>query len=164
MSDSAPEVPEPHPVHPAAELFPMMAGDEYQALKEDIHVNGQNLSIATWTDPATKITYLLDGRNRDRACRELGITPTYKAYAGADPVAFVVSQNLHRRHLTESQRAMIAAQIANLRDGQTKAKVGKFAELPPVTQTVPAQPPGQEQTGVRAHDGLRRGPGLSGLG
>jgi hypothetical protein len=41
--------------------------------------------------------------------------------AGQDPLTFVIDKNLTRRHLTNSQRAMVAAKLANLKDGQTKA-------------------------------------------
>jgi hypothetical protein len=57
----------------------------------------------------------------------------------ADALAFVVSKNLHRRHLTESQRASAAAKIATLKIGdnqfslQTKAKEGASIEAPSPT-------------------------------
>ena len=55
---------------------------------------------------------IIDGRNRDRACRELGIEPGVREWDGrGDLVAFVISQNLHRRHLTEPQRALAAARL-----------------------------------------------------
>ena len=34
-----------------------------------------------------------------------------------DPLTFVISANLHRRHLTESQRATIAAKIVTMNSG-----------------------------------------------
>ena len=55
---------------------------------------------------ATNITYL--------ACQMLNREPDYVQFAGKDPLAFVVSQNLCRRHLSESQRAMVAAAIIEL--------------------------------------------------
>ena len=42
---------------------------------------------------------------------------TVAGVPGADALAFVVSRNLHRRHLSETQRSMIAARIANLTHG-----------------------------------------------
>src|SRR6516164_995725 len=60
----------------------------------------------------------LDGRNRYLACIAAGIEPTFKTYEGTDPVAFVISANLCRRHLTESQRAMIAAKLATFGRGR----------------------------------------------
>ena len=56
---------------------------------------------------------MLDGRNRLRACEELGIAPPTETYDG-DPVAYVVSLNIARRHLNESQRGLVAAKLANM--------------------------------------------------
>src|SRR5262249_54845849 len=63
----------------------------------------------------------LDGRNRYHACQVAGIEPTFTVYTGDDPVAYVVSANLRRRHLKESQRAVVAAKLATLQDGQRKS-------------------------------------------
>ena len=98
--------------HPAAHIFPMMNDEEYRDLKQSIAENG--LREPVWIMPDGLI---LDGRNRAKACRELGVTPDVKVYDGDDPVAFVVDLNLHRRHLNESQRSMVAANIANLGQG-----------------------------------------------
>src|SRR5262249_23062475 len=79
---------------------------------------------------------VLDGRNRYRACLEAGIEPTSETLPeGVEPLAYVISRNLHRRHLDESQRAMVAAKLATLRDGQRQ--VGRWAEVP--TQAEAAQ-------------------------
>jgi len=52
------------------------------------------------------------------ACQKLGINPTYRKWNGKGSlVSFVVSLNLHRRHMNESQRAMVAAKIASLSKG-----------------------------------------------
>lgn len=108
--------------HPAANIFPLLDGPELDALAEDIRAHGQR-------NPVIVIgTKVLDGRNRLLACARLGIEARFKQYEGNDPVAFVLSENLHRRHLNESQRAMVAAKLATLRDGQRK--VGKFADVP----------------------------------
>lgn len=104
-------------VHPAATLFPMMDAESFERLKADIKENGQEKPI-TFFDGK-----LLDGRNRMMACQDLGIEPLSEEIEDAgdgsfDPFKWVLSMNLHRRHLTESQRAMVAAKLAKLKRGE----------------------------------------------
>ena len=93
-------------------MFPLMSGGEFVALKVDIKTHGLREPI--WMYQGA----ILDGRNRFRACQDVGVDARFQEYAGDDPVAFVVSLNLKRRHLTESQRAMIAAELANMQKGR----------------------------------------------
>jgi ParB-like chromosome segregation protein Spo0J len=106
-----------HPAHPAADIFPMMNGDDFASLKQDIAEQGQKEDIVLFEGQ------VLDGRNRERACLELGIDPEYcELEECKDPIAFVLSHNLHRRHLTQSQRAQCAAAAAKLRRGSNQHK------------------------------------------
>lgn len=99
--------------HEVANIFPLMQGAEFDALKADIAEHGLREPI--WLHPNGSI---IDGRNRHRACVELGIVPDFEMWNGhGSLVAFVVSLNLHRRHLSESQRAMVAAKLANMGRG-----------------------------------------------
>jgi hypothetical protein len=60
---------------------------------------------------------VLEGRHRYRACIEAGVEPRFNEYTGGDALAYVISLNMKRRHLDESQRAMVAAKIAKLPRG-----------------------------------------------
>lgn len=94
--------------HEIAQLFPLMQGDEFEQLKADIVANG--LREAIWLHPDGSI---LDGRNRHRACIETEIEPPHFRTWNGDGslVSFVVSMNLHRRHLTYDQRVGIALKL-----------------------------------------------------
>jgi N6-adenosine-specific RNA methylase IME4/ParB-like chromosome segregation protein Spo0J len=94
-------------VHPLANIFPLMEGDDFSGLVADIKANGQREPIVLFENK------ILDGRNRFRACSRLRLKPIFKIYKGDDPLAFVVSLNLKRRHLNESQRAWIASALVN---------------------------------------------------
>src|SRR4029077_1311698 len=87
-------------------------GAEFDELVADVKTNGLHEPIVVFEEK------ILDGRNRYRACQAAGVEPTYTTYQGDDPLALVISLNLKRRHLNESQRAMVAARLATLRDGQ----------------------------------------------
>jgi hypothetical protein len=86
--------------HPLSAAFPSMSQDEIQALANDISANGQREPGIIFED------MVLDGWHRYQACEIAGVEfdsrplPKYD-----DPVLFVKSRNLHRRHLTASQRA-----------------------------------------------------------
>jgi len=74
---------------------------------------------------------VLDGRNRHRACEEIGIEAIARPWDGrGDPLSYVISKNLRRRHLNESQRAMVADKIANLKEGRpsSTAPIGAVSQ------------------------------------
>src|SRR5438552_16799639 len=94
-------------VHPAADLFPLMADAELAELAADIKTHGLQSPIVL--HPAGSI---LDGRNRYRACKIAGvIDPDCETYTGDDPLAYVVSVNLRRRHLTAEQKREVVASL-----------------------------------------------------
>jgi N6-adenosine-specific RNA methylase IME4/ParB-like chromosome segregation protein Spo0J len=103
--------------HPAAELVPLLEGEAFDALVADIKTKGLLHPITLFEDK------ILDGRNRFRACLEAAVEPRFGAYQGEDPVAFVISANIERRHLDESQRAMCAARLATLKRGSNQHSV-----------------------------------------
>jgi predicted DNA-binding protein (UPF0251 family) len=107
------EAPDGSPLepHPLAALFPQMESDEFNKLVEDLIHRGLLTPIVVYEDK------ILDGRNRDRGCIEAKVTPRYVEYTGSDPLGFIVSANLHRRHLTTAQRAMIASKLATMKWG-----------------------------------------------
>lgn len=99
-------------VHPVAALFPFIEGDAFREFVEDIRANGQREPVVL--DDAGR---LIDGRNRARACQALGIDVKESRYSGDDVESWIVSHNVHRRHLTTPQRSMIAARLATLKRG-----------------------------------------------
>lgn len=119
-------------VHAVAGIFPPMSPTEYASLRDDIAANGQREPIWLWRGQ------IIDGRNRAQACDDLGLAVAVREYEGdeAELVAFVVSLNLHRRHLDESQRAMVAGRLANLNDGQRADQAAPIGA--PVTQDAAA--------------------------
>lgn len=97
--------------HPIAAAFPLLTSEELYALRDNIKEHGLKQSVVLFEEK------ILDGRNRHRACLAAGVTPHYEHYQGNDPVGFVIGLNINRRHLTTGQRAMIAADLANMKVG-----------------------------------------------
>lgn len=108
----APAAPDAGPApHPFCLWLPDMSAEEFDKLKLDIQAHGLRHPILLHED------LILDGRHRARACAELGIGASFEQWTGNDPLAFVLSENLHRRHLTTEQRAEIAARLATRSHG-----------------------------------------------
>lgn len=98
--------------HEVANLFPLMSDEEFADLKADIEKHGLREPI--WLFDGK----ILDGRNRHRACLETSVEPRFRHYVDDNNlgtlIAFVKSQNYHRRHLSSSQKAMVAAATKSL--------------------------------------------------
>jgi DNA modification methylase len=114
------------PVHPAAELFPMMSDEEIDGLVEDIRRQGLLHPIITHEG------MVLDGRNRLAACKRAGVLPRFEVWRGGEdqsPTAWVLAVNLHRRHLDTSQKAMVGARAKVLFDAEAAERRRKAASV-----------------------------------
>lgn len=99
--------------HDYANLFPMLDAAGQDALRADVQEYGVREPVILFAGR------ILDGRNRYMAARDLGQDFPVADFEGTDAEAlsYVLSTNLHRRHLTESQRAAVAAKLANMKPG-----------------------------------------------
>jgi ParB-like chromosome segregation protein Spo0J len=145
------------PVHPAADLFPLMSESELRELGEDIKVNGLQSPITVVCENIRLNDFkLLDGRNRldameligvdfkikrgwkqkdnktvylqfsdkevgcpDRACTYVAVLDEKEA------LEFVVSANIHRRHLTSEQKRELIAKIFKAKPGASNRNIAK---------------------------------------
>jgi hypothetical protein len=111
--------------HELCLLFPRCTDEELQLLVSELRENGLQTPITLYEGK------ILDGRNRYLACQMLNIEPDYVEFDGKDPLPFVVSRNLCRRHLSESQRAMVAAAIIELQrkeNGRSEITISEAAQ------------------------------------
>lgn len=109
------------PIHDVARLFPTMYGQEFDDLKVDIRQHGLREPIVTFQGS------IIDGVNRYRACRDLEQPFQTKKWDEQGTLEeFVISQNMHRRHLSTTQRAAIGADLLKLRS----RKAGQHDEVP----------------------------------
>jgi ParB-like chromosome segregation protein Spo0J len=123
--------------HSADNLLPLLEGPEFESLVRDIRTHGLCEPIILLED------MILDGRNRYRASKAAGIEPQFERWVprheGDTPLAFVLSRNLERRHLIDSQRAMIAARLANLPNGVRLDRARGASIEAPTSQAEAAQ-------------------------
>lgn len=126
--------------HPLANLFPLIEGQSFDELVADIAAHGLHEPIEILQGR------ILDGRNRYRALQAAGIAVDkhhlryFRPELYGDPLAYVISKNLKRRHLNESQRAMVGARIATMRQGE-RTDLQPSANLPKVATPTPDPSP-----------------------
>ena len=135
-------------VHPAADVFPMMSDEELAALGADIKANGPKAA------PTVDISgALLDGRNRLEAAERAGLafTDASMIVHTGDPVAFIISMNIHRRHLTKAQQADLI--VAALNAGEKPIQPKWFPRAGAARSTrrrLRLSPPPQSMASARA--------------
>jgi hypothetical protein len=127
-----PATPGPLESHAIAELFPLMEPNDLASLAQNNREHGLHIVLFKGR--------ILDGRNRWCACQLAGVEPRTRIFpADGNPLAacpepaerVVLSANLHRRHLTTSQRGLLDAKIANLPHGGANKKQGTNSSLAP---------------------------------
>jgi protein gp37 len=102
--------------HPLSAMFPAMAAEEFAELRADIAKYGLRQAITLYQGK------VLDGWHRCRCCSETGTEIRTDEFKGneREALAFVLSSNVNRRHLTTSDRSLIAARLATLKHGEHK--------------------------------------------
>lgn len=117
--------------HPLSAAFPAMTDADFAALRSDIEKHGQRDRIKLFEGQ------VLDGWHRYRACDDLGLEPkTCELQPGIDPVAFVLSRNLHRRHLDPGQRATVVAAATNWKEPHREKKAATLHPSAPAKRSV----------------------------
>jgi hypothetical protein len=112
--------------HPLSALFSRfdLAGDDLQALATDIKGQGQHSSITMHEG------MVLDGWNRYQACLKAKVRPkTSPLKPGTDPWSFVCSSNMHRRHMSPTERVTVMNEylqmlaVASSAKGEDRSKL-----------------------------------------
>lgn len=140
--------------HEAANIFPI--DDEHISdLAADIKKNGQKVAIELFEGK------IIDGRRRFKACQVAGIEPLTKNVLPEDPISYVLSLNLHRRHLTPSQLAMVGARAREIYDREAKDRQKAHGGTAPgKSKTLPANLP--EVKSGDSRDAVGKAIGVSG--
>jgi hypothetical protein len=120
--------------HPLADIFPLMEGEEFDALVADIKANALRQKIVLYEGK------ILDGRNRYRAMLAAGHTPRddhfcrYKSLVPGDtPLAYVIRANLLRRHLTAEQRRELIAKLLKAAPEKSDRQIAETVKASPTT-------------------------------
>ena len=111
-------------IHELASALPRMPEDEFQGLVDSISEVGLLEPIKLFQGK------IIDGIHRHQACIRAGVRPQYELWSGTDPAAYVLAQNLHRRHLDKQQRTAAALAVLSWksRGGISGAGSGKGAK------------------------------------
>jgi ParB-like chromosome segregation protein Spo0J len=138
--------------HEAANIFPL---DEEHIgdLAKDIRQHGLQVPIERLDGK------IIDGRRRYLACERAGVQPKFRDVGVSDPIAYVLSLNLQRRHLTTSQLSMCAARARKLYDQRAKErqKVRKGKQAGSTVENLP-----QLKDAGKARDEVGKAFGVSG--
>ena len=106
-------------VHELCRMFPPLEGEEFDALIEDIRRHGQREAGTMFE------CKILDGLHRYRACQVLRIPFLARVYDGDDPLAFVISANIRRRHLTREQKCELIERLLSVDPARSDRSIAR---------------------------------------
>jgi ParB-like chromosome segregation protein Spo0J len=111
--------------HPLSAIFPPISDEDFGKLAADIKLNGLHQAIVRYQGK------ILDGNNRYRACELAKIAPKFTDFNGDDAAArnYVISANIHRRHLSPDQRREIIATLLKADPTQSNRQVADTAKV-----------------------------------
>jgi len=137
-------------IHESANIFPLEE-ESIGSLASDIQEHGQIKDIELYEGK------VIDGRRRMRACEVAGVSPRFTDVTDKvnDPIAYVLSLNLHRRQLTPSQKAMVAARVREMYDREAKERQKRQPKS--VVENIP-----QQNEGIKARDAAGKSVGVNG--
>jgi hypothetical protein len=115
------------PFHPIANIFRLLEGDEFEELVKDVRANGLVQPIILYEEK------ILDGRNRYRACLKSGVAPIFNTFSGDDPVAYVISTNVRRRHMTPKRKQEALAKLFKLKPELSARQAANLVGASPTT-------------------------------
>ena len=157
ITEAAPEKIHGYEVHPLAANFPLLEGPEFDELVDSIRNDGQRKPIKMTHD-----NVIVDGRNRLRACMKAGVEPQFVQLNEHDDILnIIIQENVLRRHLTVSQRAMLAADLTGAtvgrpRKDQVKVSAEKAAKKMDVSRSSVANAKVVKETGIPELDSAVR--------
>src|SRR6516162_6776087 len=119
--------------HPLSRLFPPISPEDFDKLAADIKLNGLHQPIVRYQGK------ILDGNNRYRACELVKIAPKFADFTGDDAGArnYVISANIHRRHLSPDQRREIIETLLKADPTQSNRQIAEQAKASHVTVFYP---------------------------
>jgi ParB-like chromosome segregation protein Spo0J len=133
LSDSTATSAEQLQFHPLADLIPPMRDEEFAALVNNIKQNGLQEEIVLHEG------MILDGRHRYRACLAAGWDeatirlPLHVRHfcpeVDGDPAAYVISKNIHRRHLTAEQKRDALVKLVAAQPEKSDRELAKQAKV-----------------------------------
>ena len=146
-------------VHPYAEIFPLLGREEMHALRDSIQEHGQLEPIVLYKGE------ILDGRNRYMACygAKVNVKVRHGKFAtDEEALDFVINANILRRHLTASQRAMVAPTVRKLHDDMAKARQAHGETAPGKSKPNASGKLTSSVRGPQARDAIGKVLGVSG--
>jgi len=104
------------PMHPLSLMFPSMNAAEQRALQESVAAHGVREPVLIWNDHG-----VIDGRHRTLAAIAVDCNLPVQVWefdSEDEARALVLARNVTRRHLNESQLAIIAARMTRAGGGR----------------------------------------------